>query len=59
MFKAWMLTSLSDSTCDQTMAVLLMIAMTEVSATVKMFREEKKFSLVPGYVVTVMHVERM
>ena len=39
--------------------VLLMIAMTEVSATVKMFREEKKFSLVPGYMVTVMQVERM
>ena len=54
-----MLTSLSDSTCDQTAMVLLMVAMTEVSATVKMFREEKKFSLVPGYVVTVMQVERM
>ena len=39
-----MLTSLSNSNCDQTVTVLLVIAMTEVSATVKMFREGKKFS---------------
>ena len=39
-----MLTSLSNSNCDQTVTVLLVIAMTEVSATVKRFCEGKKFS---------------